>query len=913
VKRLLKFIIISLLICLAITFYGCSKESPSRPTSNKPSSSKIESSSIIGGSSSLSGTTSSNNSSSSGKVEKVYVNFVDENGEFISSTSVNKGSAPVYGGEVPTKASNAQYTYTFVGWTADGVLYAQLPAITKNTVFKATFSETLNSYTISYMVAGETTTETLNYGEMPSYKGETQFIKNNTRYTILGWDKEFSSVTKAETYVAEVEVKTSASITFVVEGESLIMETQINSVPVFYGTPYKARETGRSFTFNGWRNSKNEFYLAGTSLPVAVLDETYTAEFVSVWDTYSVTFEDENGNVLFIDNVEYGTSPEFEGAIPTKQTTQAYSYPFAGWTNGGILYTTSLPQIYENQTFTATYNKVPVNYDITVNYYVGEELKATNKENVAYGDSYKIESPIYEGYVAKQPYVVGIVDGAKVIRVDYSSCEVWDGTTATAFASGTGTETDPYVIKTGAQLAYLGKIVADNTSAKGDEYCSGIYYKLGNSLDLSSYQWVPIGVRESLSNYNWTYFAGNFDGCGYTINFKITNSGFGYGLFQAISGTVKNLNLTGEISINHRAGALTYISSETCNISNITSYVNIKLTSETTQYSGGIIGSFAGTMSNCYNYGNVIAVGNRIGGVVGSATTGVTITNCYNYGKVTATTLAGGIVGYLDNASASVTGCYNYGYIVASEKYAGGIAGQAKTTGTTTITNCKNYGAVSALMYGGGIAGTAEKVNVSNCVNYGSVYVTDEQGGGIVGYNTAKISDCTNNGKVVSNTTYAGGIVGNDATGTVYENCTNNGEVLAYSNYAGGIAGHTRGTFTNCTNNGDIWGAVYTGGVVGSSVNGVLTDCKNYGNVTALNPSSAEAKGFAGIVGWATYTTLITNCENHANVTAYTNVGGVVGYMGAAVVITTSTNSGVITGRSSTGDIAGYNNGGTIK
>ncbi|MBR4099429.1 MAG: hypothetical protein IKK55_00355, partial [Clostridia bacterium] len=31
----------------------------------------------------------------------------------------------------------------------------------------------------------------------------------------------------------------------------------------------------------------------------------------------------------------------------------------------------------------------------------------------------------------------------------------WDGTTATAFAGGTGTSTDPYQITNGAQLAYM--------------------------------------------------------------------------------------------------------------------------------------------------------------------------------------------------------------------------------------------------------------------------------------------------------------------------------------------------------------------------------------------------------------------------------------------------------------------------
>ena len=44
--------------------------------------------------------------------------------------------------------------------------------------------------------------------------------------------------------------------------------------------------------------------------------------------------------------------------------------------------------------------------------------------------------------------------------------EVWDGSTATGFASGTGTATDPYIIENGAQLRYLISLGADATAGK---------------------------------------------------------------------------------------------------------------------------------------------------------------------------------------------------------------------------------------------------------------------------------------------------------------------------------------------------------------------------------------------------------------------------------------------------------------
>ena len=33
--------------------------------------------------------------------------------------------------------------------------------------------------------------------------------------------------------------------------------------------------------------------------------------------------------------------------------------------------------------------------------------------------------------------------------------EIWDGSVASAFAGGSGTESDPYLISNGAELAYL--------------------------------------------------------------------------------------------------------------------------------------------------------------------------------------------------------------------------------------------------------------------------------------------------------------------------------------------------------------------------------------------------------------------------------------------------------------------------
>ncbi len=48
-----------------------------------------------------------------------------------------------------------------------------------------------------------------------------------------------------------------------------------------------------------------------------------------------------------------------------------------------------------------------------------------------------------------------------------SKADTWDGTIATAFAGGDGSEQSPYIIETAEQLAYLAESVNGGTSYAG--------------------------------------------------------------------------------------------------------------------------------------------------------------------------------------------------------------------------------------------------------------------------------------------------------------------------------------------------------------------------------------------------------------------------------------------------------------
>lgn len=234
---------------------------------------------------------------------------------------------------------------------------------------------------------------------------------------------------------------------------------------------------------------------------------------------------------------------------------------------------------------------------------------------------------------------------------------------ATNYASGTGKEADPYIIKTVGQLKYM----ADQST---NDNLNGKYFKLANDLIING-EWSPIGT-------SGMQFSGIFDGDGHTIygNLKFTD--------VAKNGAVGLFGHTGN-------GAV---------IKNLTNRATITSTSDINgNFTGAIVGRAVDnlTMQNCSNYGVVKGGTSFVGGLIGKVDLSPTgkgyktiIEACHNEGNVTciytgtATSSVGGIVGVVSgNANADpkleVKGCYNRNVILSSDKtsaiYSAGILG----------------------------------------------------------------------------------------------------------------------------------------------------------------------------------------------------------------------------------------------
>ena len=199
---------------------------------------------------------------------------------------------------------------------------------------------------------------------------------------------------------------------------------------------------------------------------------------------------------------------------------------------------------------------------------------------------------------------------------------------------------------------------------------------------------------------------------------------------------------------------------------------------------GGVCGNnYTGTITNCYNTGNVSGSSGFVGGVSGYNSKG-TIINSYNAGSVSGLEYVGGVSGI--NYTGSITDCYNIGSVSGSEGNVGGVNGY---NDGGTITNSYNAGSVSGTeRYVGGVSGYNSKGTITNCYNVGSVsgsgYV-----GGVNGWNKGIITNCYNTGSVSGTGVNVGGVIGRNESNATITNCYYDSTI-----YTGAAIGNDMGT-----------------------------------------------------------------------------------------------------------------------
>jgi hypothetical protein len=256
------------------------------------------------------------------------------------------------------------------------------------------------------------------------------------------------------------------------------------------------------------------------------------------------------------------------------------------------------------------------------------------------------------------------------------------------YGGGTGTQNDPYLIRTAEQLNAIGTSRSDWSK----------HFQLRADIDLSEYAddaYNIIGTGPPGES-----FSGTFDGNDHKIsNFRLKSARQQYtGLFGYVTGQVKNLGL-----INP------YVFSQG-------------------SHAGALAGYLAwGTITSCYARGADVTGDDYIGGLIGSCTGRVY--KSYSTGSVVGDSYVGGLIGLIDdgtvNTSYSKAG-------VSGHREVGGLAGKTLDE-ESVINNCYATGSVNGGTYVGGLVGQVERGRAFNCYSTGGVS-GDQYVGGFTGY-----------------------------------------------------------------------------------------------------------------------------------------------------------------------------------
>ena len=444
---------------------------------------------------------------------------------------------------------------------------------------------------------------------------------------------------------------------------------------------------------------------------------------------------------------------------------------------------------------------------------------------------------------------------------------------ADAFAGGSGTEDDPYLITKASQLALLAKYVNEETPGYFED---DVHYRLTADIDLGGYgNWTPIGSGPTDGRYpyeNPRYaFQGVFDGDGHlvsglNVDLSGTTTFTSAGLFGVNDGTIRNLNVSG----------------------------NVHATTSNANHGDVCAGGIAGF--------NIIAYAGSVDTSPGSGA----IEHCSFSGSVTAscgddltgTAYAGGICGMVESGNIDYCDAAlgDSDSIVATggtSSMAGGVVG-GMMSGRITYCSLSGSGAIEAglnvkdpegsYVYAqlGGIVGSVINGDLQNCtVDYsGSFSVPD---GGVANVNMGTV--CGNSGSSVSD---CAAIFNGEAS-------IDSGGTINFGGIAGSLVGtrqsnimtlsaHLGGLLTIVQN--DEYSDVNVGGIYGLSANANTRVCDAYMNgrmeISSAVTDMTTNVNIGGIAGSAGAITLGCAAEwsDEAVVSVFSdrsNFGGLVG------------------------------------
>lgn len=336
------------------------------------------------------------------------VNFVDHDGTTLGTQTVE------YGNDATAPAAPEREGYTFAGWNTQadgkGTSYAAGAVITITGDVTLYAQWTVNTYTVTWVVDGVSTTETYEYGATPIFKGSTDKAADaQYTYTFTGWTPTVSTVTGDVTYTATYSGNVNTYTVIWKNWDGTVLETDENvpygTLPTYDGaTPTKAATAQYTYTFAGWTPAVSE--ITGDTEYTAVFaqkDRYYKVSFVSALD-----ITDPSATVD--QSLPYNT----EIQLPTLEPVDT-GFAFEGWDSDGD----GKVDFAGDATFTVTADTVlravwaPKPFVITYEFDgVADVFKPDMENGGNYQDEVTVLTPEIDGYTFVEIVsVVGAVTG----------------------------------------------------------------------------------------------------------------------------------------------------------------------------------------------------------------------------------------------------------------------------------------------------------------------------------------------------------------------------------------------------------------------------------------------------------------------------------------------------------------------
>ena len=193
-------------------------------------------------------------------INKYTVTWKNDDGSVLrTDKNVEYGTMPNYGSN-PTKAADAQYTYTFKGWTPE------VETVTGDATYKATYTKEANTYTLTYDLDGGEWENDTTYTYPKKYNEEVEVKADPTKegYTFVGWMSAEVEVVNGKFTMPAKDVTLKAqwkaniyNVTYDLDGGEWTEAT--NEFPYEYKATVevvKTVPTREGYKFSGWRSEE---------------------------------------------------------------------------------------------------------------------------------------------------------------------------------------------------------------------------------------------------------------------------------------------------------------------------------------------------------------------------------------------------------------------------------------------------------------------------------------------------------------------------------------------------------------------------------------------------------------------------------------------------------------------------------